>query len=197
MGIGPAALNLYVALAKELKARKTICELGSQDLMPEDFDLSLIEKAFSAPNTLQRRDYSSRSFMQQLGFNYTCIDADGRHGAIKADLNTFLPIFSDFDLVTNHGTTEHVFDQANCFRLMHNICIPGGLFIHIVPTQGYENHGLYSYSQGFFRDLAFANDYEILRLYDHKDQFGTLVVAAMLRSSVASFKVPWQGIYTR
>ena len=51
---------------------------------------------------------------------YDSIDADGLYGAHVFDLNKDIGESYNFkkqyDLVTNHGTTEHVFNQYRCFK---------------------------------------------------------------------------------
>ena len=36
--------------------------------------------------------------------------------------------------------------------------------LHILPSQGYINHGFYNFQPGLFYDIARANGYDILRL---------------------------------
>jgi len=209
VGIGPAALSLYVDLAEhDLLHVGSICELGSQDLVPEGFDIYRIARLLWGLGHEFRPlpSGSSRALMEALGFYYDCIDKDGRHGALTLDLNSAIAadVGLEFDLVTNHGTTEHVFDQANCFRLMHYLTRPGGLMIHIVPRRGlyqggsecgYGAHGLYLYATGFFADLAHANGYEVVRDYEWSDNAGGLSVAVLRRMTSAPFRVPLQAMY--
>jgi SAM-dependent methyltransferase len=70
-----------------------------------------------------------------------------------------------FDVVLNFGTTEHIFNQLNSYRLMHDALSSGGVFFHQVPTLGYVDHGYFCYHSLFFKDLALANDYEILDMW--------------------------------
>jgi len=100
-------------------------------------------------------------------YTYRCLDVAEGDGVIKADLNDYrVPAEwrGRFDVVTNHGTTEHVGDQINAFRVMHDFAKLGGVFTHHVPFSGYFNHGLYSYTPAFFIFLAHANGYEIEQL---------------------------------
>lgn len=74
-------------------------------------------------------------------------------------------MYGIFDLVTNNGTGEHIFNQASVFEWAHALCKPGGMMLHVLPWTGYLNHGFFSYHPVLFRDLAGANDYEIVALY--------------------------------
>lgn len=203
MGIGPIALTLYRQLAEDgvLKPGQSVMEFGSQDLyvskcVPmvwELFEIMGVER----PASLEP---SSKAMMERLGFKYECIDADGRHGAHRIDLNERLEYASIYDVVTNHGTTEHVFDQANCFRAMHDLCKPGGVMIHCVPMRGYAEHCFYCYQPGLFDELAKANEYEILEkaiVFDEGSDAGgkqgNLLLSVVMRRRIsAPFRVPFQ-----
>lgn len=95
---------------------------------------------------------------------YRSLDIHDDDGVIQADLNHYrVPSQwrGRFDIVTNFGTTEHVLDQINAFRVMHDFAKLGGLFVHRVPFSGYYNHGLFAYNPVFFIFLSHANGYEI------------------------------------
>ncbi len=67
-----------------------------------------------------------------------------------------------FDLVLNCGTSEHVINQLNVFRVIHDACRVGGLMYHQVPASGRVDHGYFAYRQRFFEEIASANSYEIV-----------------------------------
>jgi hypothetical protein len=188
MGIGPTALKLYDKLVDEgiFRPDLTVCELGAQTYVPRGYG-----------NWPRMVNAGARVVYERLGmFEYTCIDLNGERGAMPLDLNTVEWTWSDrFDIVTNHGTTEHVMNQLNCFRLMHDMTKLGGLMIHAVPTSGYYRHGFFSYSAVFFEDLAHANAYEIIKCYDEEDRDGTLIVVVLRKTADGSFVVPMQRIY--
>jgi hypothetical protein len=71
----------------------------------------------------------------------------------------------NYDVVMNFGTTEHVFNQLNSFEIMHNATKVGGVIYCVLPASGYLDHGYYCYTPVFFRDMASANDYEILDMF--------------------------------
>jgi len=48
-----------------------------------------------------------------------------------------------FDVVLNCGTSEHVFNQYNTFKIMHDAARVGGLMCHAVPMTGYLAHGVF------------------------------------------------------
>jgi SAM-dependent methyltransferase len=178
-----------------LKSGQSVCELGSQDFVPGPYNGPLAD--------LANWEGGARLFYEKLGFaSYTCIDINGEGGAVRLDLNTTdiisdLEVDRQFDIVTNHGTTEHVFNQANCFRLMHAWTKPGGLMVHVLPTQDYVNHGFFNYQPVFFHDLAWANSYEELYHYKESDQFGVLLIVVLRKGANEGFKMPMQRIWMR
>jgi len=70
-----------------------------------------------------------------------------------------------FDIVLNFGTTEHILNQSNSFRVMHNALRAGGIFFHQLPAAGYTDHGYFCYHEGLLKDLAKTNDYEVMDLW--------------------------------
>jgi hypothetical protein len=192
MGIGPTALRLYEGLLADgyLQSGLSVCELGSQAFMPADYRGKLA--------TVSNRDRDARKFYESLGMSYMSIDINGERNAVRLNLNKAKSsdIGQQFDIVTNHGTTEHVFDQENCFRLIHDLTIDGGLMIHVVPTtQGYRRHGLYNYDSLFFDELSHTNQYVLIRRYEEEDRFGMLAVVVLKRIGDYPFVVPIQSVY--
>ena len=177
MGIGPAARDLYQRLNL---TPGHICELGSQDI---HFDNSGL---------------SAREWMEAQGWDYTCIDLDGHAGAFRLDLNTCTAIDVDypFDLVTNHGTSEHIFNQYNVFKLMHDLTKTDGIMLHAVPSPNFGRpHGFYAYDEIIFNDLAKANDYQITHMYRKLDPY-ELIIVVMKKLSNRPFQTPTQGMYS-
>lgn len=187
MGIGPAARSLYETL--RLKPPASVCDIGSQEM-----------------STGTAHAGSAREWMELQGFDYTCIDMDGKFGALKLDLNVAtvndvhweMDQVISFDIVTNHGTTEHVFNQANVFKLIHDMTKLGGLMIHAVPSPFFgKPHGFYFYDETIFNDLAHANHYEIHQMYRASSpaEPHELIMVAMEKRYKDNFKMPIQGLY--
>jgi hypothetical protein len=105
----------------------------------------------------------ARQFWEWLGFDYTAIDIDGSPRSIPLDLNyDSVPKWAKrkFDVTTNLGTTEHVANQLNAFKIVHDLTAHNGIMIHSLPAQGFVNHGLVNYNPKFFWMLARSNDYK-------------------------------------
>lgn len=102
---------------------------------------------------------------EAMGLRYLSIDiADGYRTQI-IDLNRqSLPaeLAGTFDLVLNFGTTEHVLNQYNSFKVIHEATRAGGYIFHSLPSVGFVDHGYVTYTGRFFFDLAGYNDYEVV-----------------------------------
>jgi hypothetical protein len=101
------------------------------------------------------------------GINYRALDIMRAPTVILFDLNRdeLSPELQEcFDLVLNSGTTEHVLNQFNAFKVIHDATKPGGEMLHILPISGHTDHGYVHYTSRFFFDLAGYNDYEILEV---------------------------------
>lgn len=127
---------------------------------------------------------------------YESIDGNGQ-GTLLHDLNLPLPDIGTFDLVTDFGTGEHIFDQAQVWRTVHSLCKVGGYIGVIRPEQGYPAHCFYRTDECWFRDIAAANAYEIVVLRHIKTGRGNNILAFYRRVRAGAFQVPQQGRYAR
>lgn len=109
----------------------------------------------------------SRPLWEALGFQYSAIEFDGHRDSIPLDLNrdtVSRKMKGAFEILVNTGTTEHVANQDNAFKVMHDLVCKDGIMIHEVPAGGMMNHGLVNYNAKFFFHLARENNYEVLQL---------------------------------
>jgi len=159
-----------------------------------------------------------------IGFKeYCCVDYDidfissnGLFNAYLWDLN--LPIPDEYkgryDLLTNYGTCEHVFNIYQCFKNIHDLTHPSSVIIHIMPFQGYFDLTFFTFQNTFYQDLAYANDYKIMHMhvlssdleiisFDHwvkkeknsVDSIHAQIMIVMNRMSDKPFAIPYQGMY--
>ena len=91
--------------------------------------------------------------------------------AERCDFNNPPRGTEDFDIVTNFGTSEHIFNQAAIMRFMHELTRVNGVMLHVLPVAGGRDHGFYNYHPSFFWDIATANGYEVL-VFDYFPHYG-------------------------
>jgi hypothetical protein len=187
MGIGSDFIEVLTKMRMEglVRRKASVIDIGAQQLESSFFDvpehlrwLGLLF-GIDEPPRLNGVDSGSlmhgnlrhlgsdappaRDFWHWLGFRYTALDIDGTPGTLPLDLNyDSVPpeAAGKYRLVTNFGTTEHVVNQLNAFKIIHDLTAPRGLMIHQVPAQGMFNHGLVNYNFKFFWMLALSNGYK-------------------------------------
>lgn len=189
MGIGSDTIGLLIWLkqAGHFPRRPAVVELGAQQLSntflragPTVAELGRVfgrRRPFKLPQPrpsqfghgqielLDPEAPFARDFWKWLGFKYASIDIDGSPGSIPLDLNyDDVPDWAvgKYHLVTNFGTTEHVANQLNAFKVAHYLTAPGGIMVHQLPAQGMANHGFVNYNPKFFWLLGRSNGYQIL-----------------------------------
>jgi len=229
MGLGPPVLALYrqMKVLGAFDGLSSVMELGAQAVWcPRRPLVESLFKAFSRPapdsemlDRFAAWKGSGRELYEALGFSYRCVDLEPSFGAIRMDLN-FDSVPDDeigkYDFVTNHGTSEHLLNQYNCFKVMHDFCRPGGLLLHAVPFTVHLEHGFFNYQPNFFQALAKYNSYETLGIWVGPDwQLTTLIpwerglldylvlnaktthllVVLQRKQHDQPFCIPFQGIY--
>lgn len=148
MSFSPLMMKLVAALIDDLPSNPQVIELGNQTFDPtlggtlsktEDMMRPLIidfldrrgkpyDKArllaLSAMSPQAQKPHTA-SYFKALGFSsYDAIDVNSLYGSLIMDLNVDLSEVYDyrstFDVVTNNGTGEHIFNQAAVSRTCIN-----------------------------------------------------------------------------
>lgn len=241
MGLDSNAVELTLKLYRDgqFKGFESVIELGSQDLHFEHMDRrmdiydmlkgslnleaeTLREIVQSEVNRSTAREFTTEWVYKLLGFKeYRCIDGDGRYNGFIWDLNHPIPENQKlkYNLVTNHGTTEHVFNVYQSFKNIHDLTSPNGIMIHALPFQGYVNHGFYNFQPCFYEDLALENNYEILEknvvvqsntnsfestikpyiaeefAETFRSGYSAMLLVVMKKKGKQDFRMPFHGIY--
>lgn len=193
MAISDAVLALYADLktSGRLEGIDSVAELGSQTVWSQHPErLRALFAAFGRPlpppaafstfiSSGGRGAASSRSLHGYLGFKrYDCIDIDENCGALPLDLNfDAIPdaYRGQYGLITNIGTSEHILNQSNTFKAIHDLTAPGGLMLHVSPYIGWPEHGFFNYQPNFFQAIARYNSYEVLGMWRNHDPRPELV----------------------
>lgn len=92
---------------------------------------------------------------------YRCTDLLDTRVNWKHDFNRYVMLPEQFDLATNFGTAEHVFNIGELFHSIHDTLRHGGVAMHVLPAFGDVDHGFYNIHPTVYFDLAAANDYTI------------------------------------
>ena len=199
MGVGYKNLLRLSWLFEQgfVPARGSVLELGSQNITAagygEEFEriVEVLRGRAAEDGPIDRSAVRAQAdggkmsrFLELCGSEYHALDIFEDDKVTLFDLNLHdLPedFRSHFDLVTNFGTTEHVFDQVRCFRTMHDAAKVGGVLYTDVPMGGYLYHGYFLYTPLFFQHLALANDYDVIFDYYGVSSIPTDTPPEMLR----------------
>ena len=127
--------------------------------------------------------------IEAIGMEYDSIDIAVGYKTRTVDLNRdALPsnMVNHFDAVINCGTTEHILNQFNAFRAIHDATKVGGHIFHQVPATGHTDHGYFCYTSRFFLDLAGYNKYEVVDFWiDGPDRYDKMYTG--MRSYAMTF----------
>lgn len=179
MGIQKEPAAFIATLSRSLPKGFSVCELGDQGMCGEP-----------------TKRLAQVWYEQELGCGrYVSIDGNG-NGTLTADLNRPLDALEPFDLVTDFGTGEHIFDQAQVWRTLHALTKPGGYIAFDRPSAGYGTHCYYITNRCLYEDVAAANAYRILWLESATTRRGDLTRGVFQRpQTLAPFRIPQQGRY--
>ncbi len=154
MGVAPGHLWLYTEWLRDglLKRGGAVLELGAQELfcVADPSHINRFVEQFGGepfPDDdvirLANRGLAGEIFAR-AGSPYASIDCKPYPFGIVMDLNhDSLPAehHARYGLVTNHGTSEHIANQWNVAKTIHDATAEGGLMLHAVPVSGEWNTG--------------------------------------------------------
>jgi SAM-dependent methyltransferase len=171
MAINALQVAWLVRLAKKgvFKPGSSIIEFGPQDLLCSRRSLELlarfnpswqkIDQVFDGPRP---RAVKPDAFYELFGITrYKSVDGGDPRSDWLRDLNEPFKIAERFDVATNMGTFEHVFNIGTAFRSLHDALKPGGIALHVLPAFADIDHGFFNIHPTTYLDLARANDYVI------------------------------------
>ena len=147
----------------------SVLEFGNQRFTVKDQYLTKIAMdlgvSFQEITSSNNRIECTKLFYNILGFDeYLAVDVNTKMNAIVMDLNQDFrekyEFTRRFSMVTNIGTGEHVFNQYQVMKNMHDATQVDGIMLNIMPFFPNINHGFYNFNPVLFRDIAYANGYQ-------------------------------------
>ena len=138
--------------------------LSRSGIIPSNFK-SIVDYMHGRGLTLTVGPYTGRELLLDAGFkHYDDIDFVADEGvSIVHDMN--LPYAGGkYDLVLECGTMEHIFDIAQVFKNVIQLCKVGGTVCHISPLT-WINHGFYNFSLTLFYDVYRNNGFEDFKFW--------------------------------
>ena len=226
MGIGFAYIQKMDELELFRQDRMAILDIGSSNLYsatPEgikgflrkyrppsasgidEFAARLAAGSSYDPVTGGRNESFVGELFEKAGMQYESIDIAAGFRTTILDLNrAVLPaaLQRRFDLVLNFGTTEHILNQLNCFKVIHDATKVGGHIYHSLPAVGYVDHGYITYTGRCFFDVAGYNEYELVACWFDGPSGGSCVLDSLqsysgyfpvLKAALEQFAATEQG----
>jgi SAM-dependent methyltransferase len=176
MAIGSLSIDWFTLLRQRglLPERSAVLDLGPQDvttkrsvveraarqLFGDDRAPAMVDEVFDGENW--RRDGQLAFYRLFGGESYCSIDLSDPRAIHACDLNHPLPDIGRFDIVTDLGTSEHVFNIGQSYEIIHKLLSPNGVVLFTSPTFAFINHGFYNLHPMVFTEFAAANGYDVL-----------------------------------
>lgn len=189
MGISPLIAEGLASLAGDgrFNGARSILEFGPQTVPPKANSAYYAglarrlggdetSKAFMAEahDGERFRPDAQKAFYRLFGLDdYASIDLLDPSATYRHNLNDPLVLDRQYDVVTDFGTGEHVFNIGQNFVNAHNALKAGGLWLGQLPTLGGYYHGFYNIHNLWYRSLAAANGYEMVMLLHSTDNTAT------------------------
>jgi hypothetical protein len=177
----------YLADKGYLTTNSNFLDIGTQNLLEIEYEpaLALITKLRSAPVTekeikelkrlIECADPANKKkstylseFFDLTDVNYVSFDVCAGKKTEIFDLNSDdLPekYHGFFDIVMNCGTLEHVINQYNSLKIIHQSLKKDGIWFDQPPSIGFINHGYFNYNPLFYQDLVEANSYGLVEIW--------------------------------
>ena len=174
MKVGLVNIALELFGNKKFNSVKNVIDMGTKEMrvsfdqLKYAFDQTNIkfnEKKFKKLKIFSKgKRISTKLFWQELGIkNYKCSDINKNLDSIYIDLNkpfTDKKYLNKFDLVTDFGNNEHVFNIGEAYKTMYELCKKEG-FIWIFQSV-YSGNGFFNFDMSFFEGYAAANNLSIV-----------------------------------
>jgi SAM-dependent methyltransferase len=154
--------NLYSATPDGL--RHFLSQYDSVGAGDHDFIERLAKGSKYGPDGVANESFVGE-LLERAGLQYLSFDIAGGYKTQIFDLNRDAleeRLHGAFDTVINSGTTEHVLNQLNAFRVIHDAVKRDGHMVHVLPCVGYVDHGFFAYTPRVFLDIAGYNNYELV-----------------------------------
>jgi len=173
MAITKAAASLLFELKTTQTIGGTICQLGRQTILVSTDKIRKVAKdfGFDSKATNEELPWTGNAddvyLFETLGYDKVeSIDADGFENATYVmDFNMEVPeeFHNRFDAIYDGGTIEHIYNMPQVMKNIHKMLKPGGLVMHLSPSNNHVDHGFYMFCPTFFYDYYTSNGYKIVR----------------------------------
>lgn len=176
MGIDNTAAKMLLLLRNIPEINfKNVITLGHQRSYVSNRLQNQISREIGVAKEVFLQDYSD-DFLKSIGVeNLEILDvSDYENATIIHDLNTPIPdaLREKFTLVVDIGTSEHIFNVAQSFENLRQLCANKGHVLMVNPANNWLGHGFYQFSpELFFRAFDEEFGFEVKSIYLIKRKF--------------------------
>ena len=151
MGVTFFEFKFLELIKKDINFGKVLT-IGRQEII-----LSNQEKKLFKIDNSQLRDQKYIDKILLKKFNSLSVDSvdfsDFEKATIIADLNKPVERKNLFDTIIDFGTSEHVFNIAQCLQNIADLCKKDGIILHSLPANNNCGHGFWQFSPELFFSL--------------------------------------------
>ncbi len=165
MGIDRVAAKLLFQVAKKIDITGYTLTLGKQDVLIDHRVFAGLLKRYRVETQIPKLVDDQVLFGALGSSKLLSLDISSYESAdLIHDLNLAVPenLHSNFNLIYNGGTLEHIFNLSAVLENIFMMLKIGGVVIHASPSHNYIDHGFYSLSPTFFWDWYVSNNWEIV-----------------------------------
>jgi hypothetical protein len=154
------------------KNKKSLLDLGPQDLTTnKNYIVKILSYRFNSNklenilSNIYEEDGTIKKGFQPFFYslwgieNYFSLDYNDSRANYIYDLNKVNNFNMHFDVITNFGTAEHIFNIGTFYENLHNLLNINGIALNITPTYADINHGFYNIHPNVYSQLMKTNDY--------------------------------------
>ena len=143
--------------------------IGRQSWFCDVAQLRRATEAFSSrlrgpiSNALFETPYADEYFRALGAERVDSVDYSSFEGAsIVHDMNEPMLLSAEYSCVFDGGSSEHIFNVAQCTMNLMHLVAPGGHLLSVVPANDQTGHGFYQFSpEFFFRTYTEANGFRV------------------------------------
>ena len=151
MGVTFFEFKFLELIRKNINFGKVLT-VGRQEIILENHE----KKLFGIDDSqLNDQKYIDKILLKQFSsLSVDSIDfSDFEKATIIADLNKPMEKKNLFDTIIDFGTSEHVFNIAQCLQNIANLCKKDGIILHSLPANNNCGHGFWQFSPELFFSL--------------------------------------------
>ena len=176
----------------------SVCMIGKQDILMSREDFMIAASDFNFNLNTDYKSMDAFDFFHMIGVEkVSALDISDYEGCdIIFDLNSEMPpeqYIGKFDFVIDGGTLEHVFNQYNAINNINALVAERGYVYHMLPCAGFIDHGFYSFSPTYFRDVyAKKNGWDLCELNFFIKETDDFSSAGSISQDCRLFRTIWE-----